>query len=180
VTSVFSEWLPSWLGSIGVIFACACSSGAQYPGSPVSSLVPTRAPSNGFSAAGSYLSSGSTYLPFGGGLGGFVPYSAGPGGGLGVMQGMSESAAPTGSGSMFMLGARPALGQLRGSLTPLAPIGLDVMGSRASSSMGGGLIRRPTSRGVMGGMARPPVGNYPFRQPPSLLAPTSARPSMSM
>jgi hypothetical protein len=47
-------------------------------------------------------------------------------------------------------------------------------------SMGGGLIKRPASRGAMGGMARPPVGSYPFRQPPSLLGPASAGPAMSM
>jgi hypothetical protein len=140
-------------------------------------------PSRGFSAAGSYFSGSSTYLPFGGGTGGFVPYSAGPSGGLGVMQGMSESATPDGSARMPMLGTRPALGQIPGGLTPVAPIGLDMMGSRAGGSMGsmgGGLIRRPVSRGAMGGTARPPVGSYPFRQPPSLLGPASAGPAMSM
>jgi hypothetical protein len=178
-----SEWVLPWLGSTMLIFVFAGSSSAQYPGSPGSSMTPTGASSSGSSAAGSYFSGGSTYLPFGGGLGGFIPYSTRPGGGLGVMQGMSESVAPMGSARMFMLGTRPALGQSGGSLTPLAPIGLDVTGSRAGGSMGsmgGSLIKRPASRGAMGGMSRPPVGSYPFRQPPSLLGPASARPAMSM
>jgi hypothetical protein len=183
VKSSFLEWLLPWLGSIGLMLTCAFSSSAQYPGSPVSSMSSARALSNGFSSAGSYFGGGSTYLPFGGAMGGFVPYSAGPGGGVGVVQGMGESVTPTGSGSMFMLGTRPILGQVRGSLTPLAPIGQGATGSRARASMGsmgGGVINRPASRGATGGMARPPVGSYPFRQPPSLLGPASARPAMSM
>jgi hypothetical protein len=139
--------------------------------------------SKGSSAAGSYFGGGSTYLPFGGGLGGFIPYSAGTGGGLGVMQGMSETITPMGSAGMTLLGTRPTLGRLGGSLSPLEPIGLGTMGSPAGSPMGlggGGLIKRPASRGTMGGMARPPVGSYPFRQPPSLLGPSSAGPAMSM
>ena len=185
MTGSFSGWLLPWLGSTVLVFVCSSSSNAQYPRSPSSSMSSARASSSGTSAAGSYFGGGSTYLPFGGGTGGFVPYSAGPGGGLGVMQlqGMSENLPPTGSGSIFMLGTRPTLGQLSGSLTPLAPIGLGAMGSPAGGPMGStatGLINRPVSRGGMGGMARPPVGSYPFRQPPSLLGPASAGPAMSM
>src|SRR5690348_6276787 len=136
MTGSLSEGLLPWLGSIVLVFVCAPWSSAQYPGSSGSSMSSTGVSSNGSSAAGSYFGGGSTYLPFGGGLGGFVPYSARPGGGLGVMQGMNESVAPTGSTRMFMLGTRPALGQSGGSLTPLAPIGLDMTGSRAGGSMG--------------------------------------------
>jgi hypothetical protein len=183
MTDSFSEWRLPWLGAIVLVFACACCSSAQYAGSPGSSMSSAAASSNGFSGAGSYFSGGSTYLPFGGGVGGFVPYSAGPGGGLGVMKGMRESVAPTRSGSMLMLGTRPALGQISDRLTPLAPIGPGVVSSPAGGSMGsmrGGLIKRPAPRGAMGGMARPPVGSYPFRQPPSLLGTASAGPAMSM
>jgi hypothetical protein len=86
------------------------------------------------------------------------------------------------SGMGSMLGSRPSLGLIRGQIAPLVPIGLGAMGSRAGGGMGsmGGLIRRTPSGGPMGGRARPPVGSYPFRQPPSLLGPASAAPSMSM
>jgi hypothetical protein len=83
---------------------------------------------------------------------------------------------------MRMLGEEPAFGQRRGSLTPPLPFGLQGMSTRPAGRMGsmGGLIRRPPPGGGMGGMARPPVGNYPFRQPPSLIGPAPTMPSMSM
>ncbi len=81
------------------------------------------------------------------------------------------------------MGMRPSLGLIRGQMTPIAPIssrGMGGMGPGAGMSSMGGLIRRTPSGGCMGGMARPPVGSYPFRQLPSLLGPATAAPSMSM
>jgi hypothetical protein len=183
MTGSFSERLLTCLVSIVLVLVCARCSSAQYPGSPGSGMSSTGASSRGSSAAGSYFGGGSTYLPFGGSMGGFVPYSAGPGGGLGVMQGMSETITPMGSAGMTLLGTRPALGRLGGSLSPLVPIGSRAMSSPAGGSMGldgGSLIKRPAPRRAIGGMARPPVGSYPFRQPPSLLGPATAGPAMSM
>ncbi len=136
-----------------------------------------------FSGVGSYFSGSPTYIPFSSAMGGFIPYSPGPGGGLGVLPGMRNIVGPPQRSAMgFMLGTRSGLGALRSEITPLAPIGLGSMGSRGSGGMSsmGGLIRRTPSGGSMRGTARPPVGNYPFRQPPGLLGPASATPSMSM
>jgi hypothetical protein len=118
---------------------------------------------------------GAGYLPYGS-MGGFVPYSPGPGQGLGVMPGGTRAMSRMTQGGMRMLG------QPGGVLTPPAPIGLPGMGTQPVGRMGsmGGLIRRPPPGGGMGGMARPPVGSYPFRQPPSLIGPATTMPSMSM
>jgi hypothetical protein len=135
-----------------------------------------------FSGVGSYFSgSTSTYIPFSG-MGGFVPYSPGSGG-LGVQSAMRNtggSMPPSGMGAM--LGSRVSLGLVGGQIAPLVPISQGAMGWRSGGGMSpmGGLIRRTPSGGPMGGMARPPVGSYPFRQPPSLLGPATVNPSMSM
>jgi hypothetical protein len=83
---------------------------------------------------------------------------------------------------MRMLGQEPGLGQRSGTLAPPAPLGVRGMGTQSLGRMGsmGGLIRRPPPGGSMGGMGRPAVGSYPFRQPPSLIAPATTMPSMSM
>jgi hypothetical protein len=127
------------------------------------------------------MGGGSSYLPFGS-MGGFVPYSPGPGQGLGVMSGAGGRIASMPQEGMRMLGQRPSLGHVGGNLTPPEPIGRQGMGPQSAGRMGsmGGLIRRPSGGGGMGGMARPPVGNYPFRQPPSLIGPSTTMPSMSM
>ena len=83
-------------------------------------------------------------------------------------------------GGMGLMGPRPSLGLIRGQLTPLSPISSRGMGAGEGMGSMGGLIRRTPSGGPMGGMARPPVGSYPFRQPPSLLGPATAAPSMAM
>lgn len=118
----------------------------------------------------------SAYVPYGGVSGGFIPLSGGPGGGLGVQP---RPVVPMGRVVMpsVMTGSTmPTLGAPRGTLFPLRPLGL------GRGGMGGGLM--PSSRlprpGVMGTMGRPPVGNYPFRVPPSLLVPTTGAPAMSM
>jgi hypothetical protein len=141
-------------------------------------LAPGEARAQGYGPSSGSLDSGggTSYLPYGGG-GGFLPYSPGPGGGLGVQPRMAPAAtrAPMqGAGMSGVPGAE--LGRPRSRLAPLRP--LSVM----DAGMGGGpLLRRPPAgAGGMGrGMARPPVGYYPFRQPPSLVGP-SGGPSMSM
>ena len=83
-------------------------------------------------------------------------------------------------GGMGLMGPRPSLGLIRGQISPLSPIGARGMGAGGGMGSMGGLIRRTPSGGPMGGMSRPPVGSYPFRQPPSLLGPATAAPSMAM
>jgi hypothetical protein len=104
------------------------------------------------------------YMPSGGGFGGFVPYRAGPGGGLGVQ---SRTAEPAGrgaqTGAVMSGGMRPTLGAPRGTITPLRPLG--VIGS------GGGMLGMPRAPTARPGMTRPSVGSYPFRIPPSLVNP---------
>ncbi len=174
--------IPLWLGSIALMALGAGPAQAQYSGSFGPSMGSGTMPSYNFSGAGSYFGGSSTYVPFGGAMGGFLPYSPGLAGGLGVQPGMRDSGMQMPPGGMSMFGARPTLGLIRSVTTPLAPIGLGTMGIRQRGGMGsmGGLIRRTPSGGSMGGVARPPVGNYPFRQPPSLLGPATSAPSMSM
>jgi hypothetical protein len=172
-----------WLGSLGLFLA----SPAALRGQSFNTVSPGRGSSTttayNFSGTGSYFSGGSSiYVPFNG-IGGFIPYRPGPGGGLGVPPGMRTAGGqvPT-TGMGAMPGSGPVLGRTPGQIAPLAPISQGAVGSRPGGSMGsmGGLIRRSPSAAPMGGMARPPVGSYPFRQPPSLLGPAAATPSMSM
>jgi hypothetical protein len=131
-----------------------------------------------------YSSSGG-YLPFGGGsFSGYVPFSGGPGGGLGVQPQIPRMPPPAATrtpldGTSMSGGMRQDLGALRGTLSPLRPISpLDPGGLMGT---GGSMIRRaPGGAGGMGGMARPPVGGYPFRRPPSIVTPNASSPAMSM
>jgi hypothetical protein len=137
---------------------------------------PAGAQGYGTSPGPAYSGGGTSYLPLGGNMGGFIPYSPGPGGGLGVQARAPQAVARPPMEATTMGGAGPALGAPRSAVAPLAPIG--VMRS------GGGMIRRsPPAGGAMGGMGgtpRPPVGSYPFRQPPGLLGPGGSSPAMSM
>ena len=67
-----------WLGSIGLMALWAGPTQAQDVGSYGPSLSSARMSSSSFSGAGSYFGGSSTYVPFGGAMGGFVPYSSGP------------------------------------------------------------------------------------------------------
>jgi hypothetical protein len=155
-----------WLSSIGLLAFWADRTQAQYADSS-------------FSSAGSYFGGSSTYVPFSGAMGGFIPYSSGPGGGLGVQPGMRVPAPPVQTGGMQMLGSTPNLGRISGTTTPLAPLGIMNRPGMGGSGMSGGLIRRTPSRG-MEPMRRAPVGSYPFRIPPSLLGTGTSLPAMSM
>jgi hypothetical protein len=182
VERVSSLSIGLWLVSTGLMLSWPGSTRAQSFGTSSSGMGPGTMPSYSLSGVGSYFGGSSAYIPFGGTTGGFVPYSPGPGGGLGVQPRMRNAGAQMQAGGMGLMGPRPSLGLIRGQLTPLAPIGLGAMGTRAGAGMSsmGGLIRRTPSGASMGGMSRPPVGNYPFRQPPSLLGPATATPSMTM
>jgi len=169
-----------WLGSIGLMALWAGSAQAQYVGSYGPSPSSARMSSSSFSGAGSYFGGSSTYVPFGGAMGGFVPYSSGPGGGLGVQPGMRDPGLPVQTGGMRMLGSTPNLGLIGGTTTPLAPLGIMNRAGMGNSGMSGALIRRPPSGGGMEPMRRAPVGSYPFRIPPSLLGPGTTSPAMSM
>jgi hypothetical protein len=168
---------------LGLIASLALVGGSSARAQGYSSLgrgtSPETVPSYNFSGAGMVASGSSTYLPFGGNMSGFVPYSPGPGGGLGVQSQMANTAMQTPPGGTMMTGARPGLGNIRSRITPLTPIGS--MGSLRGGPMGslGTMIQGTPAGGGMGGMARPPVGGYPFRQPPLLIGPGSA-PAMSM
>lgn len=118
---------------------------------------------------------GAGYLPAGGG---FLPYTPGPGGGLGVQSRMSAGSSAASAGAMGMPGTS-AIGGATGGLSPLAPIG-GMSAQRGGMGSGRLLNRMPTGRGMGGGMTRPPVGSYPFRVPPSLLGPATQAPAMAM
>jgi hypothetical protein len=134
------------------------------------------------SGASSYFGGTTSYLPFGATMGGFLPYNPMPGAGLGVQPGVRGFGMSVQPGGLRMPGSMSAIGQIRSTTTPLAPIGLRQMRSGPLQRMEsmGGLIPRSPARGSMGRMVRPPVGSYPFRQPPSLLGPATAGPAMSM
>lgn len=115
-----------------------------------------------------YSGGGTVYVPYAGG-GGFIPYTPGPGGGLGVLGPAGRpmirpSAGPSlqgmgrGAGGSDMASG---LGSLRSTLTPLTPI----RSTRRGMGMGVPLVQRQPAGGGMGEPPRPPVGNYPFRQP---------------
>jgi hypothetical protein len=171
-----------WLGCIAIVALVAGSARAQYSSSSGPSISSGTMPRYNFSGVGSNFGGSSSYLPFGGAGSSFLPYSPGPGGGLGVQPGTPDSGMQMPPGGMRMFDTRPSLGLIPSATTPLAPITLGGMGSRSFGRMGsmGGLIVRPPAGGSMRGMARPPVGNYPFRQPPSLLGPSTTAPAMSM
>lgn len=126
----------------------------------------------GFSPPMRFSSGESSFLPVAPSIGGYIPYSPGPSGGLGVQGRMADAMPRSGAGAgvMPMPGSPPSiLRPGRSAITPLTPI-------RASSAgmgmgPGGGLIPRVNS---MPQQVRPPVGFYPFRQPGSLSAPGAA------
>jgi len=139
-----------------------------------------RSPSGGYGPGMENLVPGTgvgpNYLPSGGG---FLPYTPGPGGGLGVQSRMSDPSPGPTSGSMAMPGA-PALGGSSGPLSPLAPI-TGFGGMKGGSGMGSSrLLNRPAGPGMRPMQPRPPVGYYPFQIPPSLRGPGAQGPAMSM
>jgi hypothetical protein len=120
----------------------------------------------------------SSYLPLPG-WGGFVPYTPGPGRGLGLMAGVRNPALNVPATGMSMSGGPSSLGRVPASLTPPGPISIGSGRGMGQAGMATGLTRSMRGAGSMP-MARPPVGSYPFRIPPSLFGPATAGPAMSM
>jgi hypothetical protein len=172
-----AQTIALWLLSTGILLSWDSAVRAQSFGFASSETGFSRTPSFSYSGVGSYFSGSSAYVPFSA-MGGFVPYSPGPGGGVGVQPGMRSPGSLMQTGAMSPMGMSPSLGAVRSQITPLTPISSRGMGTGMGSM--GGLIRRMPVGGSMGGMARPPVGSYPFRQPPSLLGPATSASAMSM
>lgn len=117
-------------------------------------------------------------IPYGGSFGGFMPFRMGGGGTLSYQQrGVSAMDRP-----------RPSF-----SLSPMSSGMSTMSGSRSTPLLGmpgGGTLGGSSEVGEMGGMngtagttrsrIMPPNFGYPFRQPPSLLSPTSPGLGMSM
>ncbi len=126
------------------------------------------------------MGSGGPIIPYGGSLGGFMPYRMG-GGGAGISFGRRNSSA-TGSGrTSFRLS--PIAGGMPMSATTAfgrnAGGGAGFNGPFFSSGglgLGGGMNR---SMGLDKGSVMPPSFGYPFYQPPSLLGPSSPFMGMS-
>ncbi len=133
----------------------------------------------GVSPGTSGFSGGTTYLPYGGPVGGgFIPYTPGSGGGLGVMT--RPRAASVGiSASSGMSAMRPrATASLsprgRSALSPLTPLGRLSFGTRGMSS------GPATSAPSMIRKTRPPVGGYPFLLPTPIGGASASAAAMSM
>jgi hypothetical protein len=137
----------------------------------------------GYSPGNNDTGRSTSYLPLGGNMSGFIPYNASAGS-LGVQPGMIPMVGRPGGSSVMPGGMAPALGVVRSRLTPIAPLGASGMTMGRSGGLGlmgsgSGMIQRAPAVSAMGaGMTRPPVGNYPFRLPSSLVGPVSMGPSM--
>ncbi len=124
---------------------------------------------------------GGPVIPYAGKFGGFMPYRMS---GSGSLSYQSRGTSPMGSGRTSfslspMSGGMSSMpsGFGAGSRT-LSPFGAQgAMGLGGGSRMGGGMNQTSGTRG-MGVM--PPSFGYPFRQPPSLLSPSSSGTGMSM
>jgi hypothetical protein len=116
-------------------------------------------------------------IPYAGRFGGFMPYRMGTGGSLTFQ--------PRGASSMRSSRTPFSLSPMSGGISSMSG-GMgqgpgngsrSAMGVGTGMGLGGGTqpMAGPRSMGVM-----PPSFGYPFRQPPSLLAPTSSGTGMSM
>jgi hypothetical protein len=109
-------------------------------------------------------------VPYAGRFGGFMPYRMGTGGSL--------SFPPRGAAAMGSSRTSFSLSPMSGGMGQSLGIGSrDTLAPGGGMGPGGGLqpMSGPRSMGVM-----PPRFGYPFRQPPSLLGPTSSGTGMSM
>lgn len=130
-------------------------------------------------AQGPGLGGSPTYLPTGGA--GFLPYTPGPGGGLGVMP-------PSGPATNRMTARPSALSEgmaegLQAGPRALLPSYRGTLGRGIPRGMGGGSLGLGRPRSGMTGRSMPgraPVGSYPFRLPTPLTPLAPAAPGMSM
>ena len=124
---------------------------------------------------------GGPVIPYSGKFGGFMPYRMGGSGNL-SFQSRGTSSMGTGRTSFSlspMSGGMSSMsgGMGAGSRTSSSFGSKGTMGLGGGSGLGGGMNQMSGTRG-MGVM--PPSFGYPFRQPPSLLSPSSAGTGMSM
>lgn len=131
---------------------------------------------SGGGGAGTGMGAG-TVAPFGGRFGAAMPSGMGGGGGLSFRQ--RPSATMSSTRTAFTIG--PMGGGMSGGMglgSGRRPFLLQDLGTSGASGFGGGMRRQMPTSGGMGVM--PPSFGYPFRQPPSLVAPTSPGAGMSM
>jgi hypothetical protein len=155
-----------WAGLLAGVLMIAAA-GAARAQDPLPSF-------GGYGAERPPLYAGGTtaYLPLGGSVPGYVPYSGGPGGGLATMPASRrmEAAAMRGLGMPGPRSTGLGLGSAR--LVVPGPIGRGRMGMRGAAAMGGSAaMSRPS---------RPPVGAYPFRRPAASGRPAPSAAAMSM
>jgi hypothetical protein len=124
---------------------------------------------------------GGPVIPYAGKFGGFMSYRMG---GSGTLSFQSRGTSPIGSGrTSFSLspmsgGMSSMSGGFGAGSRTFSSFGTQgAMGPGGGSGMGGGM--NPTS-GTRGMGVMPPSFGYPFRQPPSLLSPSSSGTGMSM
>jgi hypothetical protein len=122
-------------------------------------------------ATGSGMGMGGPVIPYAGTFGGFMPYRMGSGSLSFQSRGTSPMASGRTSFSLSSMsgGMRQGLGMGSSPFAPLGSPGVMELG-RGMSTMSGA-----SRMGVM-----PPSFGYPFREPPSLVAPASPAMGMSM
>lgn len=128
-------------------------------------------------ATGSGMGMGGPVIPYAGNFGGFMPYRMGGGSLSFQSRGTSPMASGRTSFSLSSMSGGMGQGLGMGSRT-FAPLGSPgAMGLGSGMGLGGGMSTM-SGTGRMGVM--PPSFGYPFREPPSLVAPVSSAMGMSM
>ncbi len=130
----------------------------------------------GGSGSGTGMGAG-TVAPFGGRFGAAMPSGMAGGGGLSFRP--LPSAAMSNTRTAFTIG--PMGGGVSGGMgqgSGRRPFVLSGRGPSGGSGLGGGMRRQMPTAGGMSVM--PPSFAYPFRQPPSLVAPSAPGAGMSM
>jgi hypothetical protein len=129
--------------------------------------------------AGAGMGGGPMVIPYGGMTEGFMPGRMGGGSSLSFRARPASTMIPTRASSSFssfpggMFSAAGGMGRGTGSRSSIS----NSMNSRGIG-LGGSSFRLGSGGGGMGVM--PPSIGYPFRQPPSLLSPSSGPAGMSM
>jgi hypothetical protein len=136
---------------------------------------------------GSAMGMGGPVLPYAGRFGGFMPYRMGGGSGSslsfqprgdsGMITNRTSFRLSSMSGSMSFTGGMSSMSSGMGSALGSGSGALSGFGSSGGMGLGGGMSSMPGGRGLG---VMPPSFGYPFRQPPSLLGPSSGGAGMSM
>jgi hypothetical protein len=119
-------------------------------------------------------------IPYAGKFGGFMPYRMG-GSGSGTLSFQSRGIGAMGSvRSSFSLSPMSGMSSMGGGMSQGSGVrASSFFGSPGAMGSAGGVGRMPGGSGSSMGVMPPSFG-YPFRQPPSLLAPTVTGTGMSM